>query len=64
VQLYDAVRLTGLEAPTDLLVVSLSGSANQTGFQLPHREVGCMAVQVLIDGGAARAASTSCAVSW
>ncbi|MUK00477.1 LacI family DNA-binding transcriptional regulator [Vibrio cholerae] len=57
VQVLAAARSAGLEVPADLSLVSLSGSADQTGwqtgFQLPRREMGRKAVQVLIEGGAA-----------
>jgi DNA-binding LacI/PurR family transcriptional regulator len=54
VQLRDAARAAGLEVPEDLSLISLSGSADpagwETGFELPRRDMGRRAVQILGDG--------------
>jgi DNA-binding LacI/PurR family transcriptional regulator len=55
-QLRAAARDAGLDVPGDLSLVSLSGSADpsgwQTGFELPRRDMGRRAVQILVDGAA------------
>ncbi|PPH97220.1 LacI family transcriptional regulator [Rathayibacter sp. AY1D1] len=58
VLLQEAADAEGVAVPGDLSLVSLSGSADRTGwqagFELPRRDMGRRAVQILIEGDPAR----------